>query len=224
MRILLIEDEKRIAGFVERGLKEQCFAVDVAHTGTEGLFLAEVNPYDIILLDVMLPEMDGYTVCKNLRSNSVATPILMLTARDSVKDRISGLDAGADDYLGKPFAFGELLARIRALLRRTQGVKTTVLNVGDLELNQLTQKVHRSGQQITLTPKEFNLLEYLMTSADQVVTRTMISEHVWKENFDSFTNVIDVHIKFLRDKIDKDFSNKLIKTRRGVGYILTNED
>lgn len=220
MRILLIEDETKIAGFIQRGLKEQKFAVDVARNGEEGLFLAEVNPYDVILLDIMLPKMDGFSICKQLRTKRNHTPILMLTARDAVNDKINGLNVGADDYLSKPFAFGELLARIRALLRRPKEKKSSHLKLADLELDTLNHEVKRAGKSISLTSKEYALLEYLMAHAGQIVTRTMISEHVWEENFHSFSNVIDVHIKYLRDKIDKGFKKKLLHTIRGTGYIL----
>jgi heavy metal response regulator len=224
MRILLIEDETKIAGFIQRGLKEQKFAVDVAHNGEEGLFLAEINPYDLILLDIMLPKVDGFSICKQLRAKRNSTPILMLTARDAVHDKISGLNAGADDYLSKPFAFGELLARVRALLRRPQEKQPSHLKFADLELDTLTHEIKRAGKPISLTSKEYTLLEYLMVHAGEIVTRTMISEHVWEENFHSLSNVIDVHIKYLRDKIDKGFKKKLLHTIRGTGYILKEAD
>lgn len=220
MRILLIEDEKRMANFIHRGLKEEHYTVDVANEGEQGLFLAEINPYDLIILDMMLPGKDGITISKELRKKQVNSPILMLTARNSVKDKVLGLDAGVDDYLTKPFAFDELLARVRALLRRQTPNKTTILKAADLELNQLTHKVKRADKEIILTSKEYALLEYMMIHADQVVTRTMISEHVWKEDFDSFTNVIDVYIKYLRNKIEKNSKKQLIHTIRGTGYIL----
>ncbi len=220
MRILLIEDEKRIANFVHRGLKEEHYTVDVAYDGEQGLFLAEINPYDLIILDIMLPGKNGIAICKELRNKKISSPILVLTARNSVKDKVSGLDAGVDDYLTKPFAFDELLARVRALLRRQRTDKTSLLKVADLELNQLSHKVNRADKEIPLTSKEYALLEYLLLHSNQIVTRTMISEHVWKEDFDSFTNVIDVYIKYLRDKIDKDFKKQLIHTVRGTGYIL----
>ena len=219
MRILLIEDEKRIASFIQRGLKEEHYTVDLAHDGEEGLFLAEINPYDLIILDIMLPGKDGISISRELRKKKNNSPILMLTAKNSVKDKVLGLDAGVDDYLTKPFAFEELLARVRALLRRQLPDKATILKIADLELNQLTHKVKRGDKEILLTSKEYGLLEYLMIHANQVVTRTMISEHVWKEDFDSFTNVIDVYIKYLRDKIDKGFKKNLIHTLRGTGYI-----
>jgi heavy metal response regulator len=220
MRILVIEDEKKIASFIQRGLKEEHYVVDVAYEGEEGLYLADINPYDLIILDIMLPKKDGVAVCRELRKKKNAIPILMLTARNAVKDKVSGLNAGADDYLTKPFAFDEFLARVRALLRRGKEDKAGMIVVGDLELNQLTHEVKRGNKPIPLTSKEYALLEYLMLHANQVVTRTMISEHVWHEDFNSFTNVIDVYIKYLRNKVDKGFSAKLIRTIRGVGYTL----
>jgi DNA-binding response OmpR family regulator len=215
-----VEDEIRIADFIKRGLREEQYIVDLALTGEKALFLAETNLYDLILLDVMLPDGDGRSICRQLREKKIRVPVLMLTARGSTEEKVSGLDAGADDYLTKPFAFEELLARIRALLRRDAPVKTTSLVVADLELDQLTHKVKRSGKEITLSAKEYALLEYLMTHAQEVVTRTMISEHVWGDDFDSFTNIIDVYTNFLRKKIDKGFKKQLIHTVRGVGYIL----
>ncbi len=220
MRILIIEDERKIISFIKRGLKEEKFVVDSAETGDEGLYMAEVNPYDLILLDVMLPDKDGFSTCKELRAKKAKTPILMLTARNAVHDRIVGLNAGADDYLSKPFAFGELVARIRALLRRQAEEKTTLLKLGDLELNMLNQEVHRGGKKLELTSKEFTLLQYMMLNANQVITRTMISEHVWQEDSNNYSNVIDVYIKYLRNKIDKGTKKKFIHTIRGSGYIL----
>ncbi|MFH0840079.1 MAG: response regulator [Candidatus Omnitrophota bacterium] len=220
MRILLVEDEKRIANFIERGLKEKKYIVDVASDGERGLFMSEVNVYDLIILDIMLPAKDGISICRELRRRKIEVPILILTAKDTVRDKVLGLDSGADDYLTKPFAFEELLARIRVLLRRKEGVKTTILKVADLELNQLTHDITRAGEKIELTSKEYALLEYLMINANHIVTRTMISEHVWNESFDSFTNIIDVYINFLRSKIDKDFQKELIHTIRGTGYVL----
>ncbi|MEW6094942.1 MAG: response regulator transcription factor [bacterium] len=224
MRILLVEDEKKIASFIKRGLKEEYYVVDVAYNGEKALFLAEVNPYDLIILDIMLPGKDGISICQELRNKGIDVPILMLTAKDKIGDKVLGLDSGADDYLTKPFPFDEFLARIRALLRRKRMDKTTTLKVADLELNQLTHKVTRSGIEIPLTSKEYALLEYFMLNANQVVTRTMISEHVWHEDFDTFTNVIEVYIKYLRNKIDKGFEKQLIHTIRGTGYILKDED
>jgi two-component system copper resistance phosphate regulon response regulator CusR len=220
MRILVVDDEKKIANFIERGLKENHYVVDVARDSENALMTAEINPYDLIILDIMLPGKDGITVCKELRKNKVSTPVLMLTARDSTRDKVRGLDAGADDYLTKPFAFDELLARVRALLRRETKEKNTILKVSDLELNQLTREVKRQGKPIILTSKEYALLEYFMLNPNQIITRTMISEHVWEESFDSFTNVIDVYVKHLRDKVDKGFQVQLIQTVRGAGYIL----
>jgi heavy metal response regulator len=224
MRILLIEDEKRIANFIQRGLKEESYVVDIAQNGMDGLFQSTHVTYDLIILDIMLPDMNGFDICREIRRESVTTPVLMLTARDSVKDKVLGLDSGADDYLTKPFAFEEFLARVRALLRKTRNVKTTNLKVGDLELDQLTRKVKRSDTEINLANKEYALLEYLMLHANQVVTRTMISEHVWNEDFDSLTNVFDVYIHRLRKKINEGFDKDLIQSIRGVGYILNEED
>ena len=220
MRILLVEDEKRLASFIQRGLKEEHFAVDISHDGEKAMEMVSINSYDLIILDVMLPEKDGLTLCREFRAKKITIPVLMLTAKSSVKDRVAGLNTGADDYLGKPFEFEELLARIQALLRRNRNEKTTLLKVGDLELDQLTHKVKRSGKEIELTSKEYALLEYLMLHAGQTVTRTMISEHVWNESFDTFTNVIDVYVNYLRNKIDKGFDKPLIQTLRGTGYIL----
>jgi two-component system, OmpR family, copper resistance phosphate regulon response regulator CusR len=220
MRILVVEDEKRIADFIARGLKEEHYAVDVAYDGEEGLYLADINPYDLMIFDIMLPKQDGVAMCKDLRSKKVSTPILMLTARAAVKDKVSGLNSGADDYLTKPFSFEELLARVKVLLRRQNTEKTSVLKVSDLELNQLNHEAQRAGKKIVLTSKEYSLLEYLILNKGQVISRWMISEHVWNEQFDSMTNVIDVHIRNLRTKIDNGFKKKLIHTIRGSGYIL----
>ena len=219
MRILVVEDEKKIAGFIKRGLKEEGYAVDVAADGDEGYELASVNDYDLIILDIMLPKCDGVTLCKKLRSDRVETPVIMLTAKTSVQDKVTGLDAGANDYLTKPFAFEELLARMRVLLRRTVQPATR-LQVADLVLDLLSHKVTRAGRDIVLSSREFALLDYLMRNAGTVVTRTMISEHVWDIDFDTNTNVIDVYINYLRNKIDADFDKKLIQTIRGRGYTL----
>jgi heavy metal response regulator len=220
VRVLVVEDEVRVRSFVERGLREAGFAVDGAGDGEEGLRLALVNPYDAIVLDLMLPKKDGLAVLRELRAAGRATPVLVLTARDEVDDKVRGLNAGADDYLPKPFAFAELLARVRALLRRGTA-RPSLLEIGDLRVDILARKAERSGQRLDLTPKEFALLEYLARHAGEVVTRTMISEHVWDMNFDSFSNVIDVYIRYLRRKIDEPFEQKLIHTRRGVGYVLS---
>jgi heavy metal response regulator len=220
VRILLVEDEERIASFISRGLKEAHYVVDVAHDGEKGLFMAEINEYDLAILDIMLPKKDGISVCKELRSKGRDLPILMLSAKDSIDDKVRGLNFGADDYLAKPFAFKELLARVQALLRRQKPSHGQVLEVGDLQLNQLTHKVMREDKEIKLTAKEYILLEYLMLNAGKLITRTMISEHVWHEDFDSFTNVIDVFVNYLRKKIDKGFKKPLIHTIRGSGYCL----
>jgi two-component system, OmpR family, copper resistance phosphate regulon response regulator CusR len=220
MRILVVEDEKRIADFIARGLKEEHYAVDIAYDGEQGLYLAEINPYDLMIFDIMLPKYEGVDMCRQLRSKKNNTPILMLTARAAVKDKVTGLNAGADDYLTKPFSFEELLARVKVLLRRATTNKTSILKVADLELNQLNHEVKRTGKTMVLTAKEFALLEYLMLNSAQVISRSMISEHVWNEQFDSMTNVIDVHIRNLRNKIDDGFKRKLIHTLRGSGYML----
>ena len=222
MRILLVEDERRIADFIRKGLSECGYAVDVANDGEEALDWPEVAEFDIIILDVMLPVRDGIEVCRELRRRRVQTPILMLTARDAVEDRVRGLDSGADDYLVKPFAFAELLARLRALARREPSVSGTRLQAGDLVLDTATREVSRQDQSISLTSKEYALLEYLMRHPNQVLTRTMIAEHVWNYDFDNATNVIDVHIRNLRRKIDGPFPRKLIHTVRGAGYRLSD--
>jgi heavy metal response regulator len=221
MRVLVVEDERRIADFIKRGLSEQGYAVDVAHDGDEALDWADVAQFDIIVLDVMLPLRDGIEVCRILRQRGIPTPVLMLTARDAVEDRVRGLDSGADDYLVKPFAFAELLARLRALARREPSVSGTRLQAGDLMLDTATREVSRQGQSIVLTSKEYALLEHLMRHPNQVLTRTMIAEHVWNYDFDNATNVIDVHIRNLRRKIDEPFPHKLIHTVRGAGYRLS---
>ncbi|MCX8045179.1 MAG: response regulator transcription factor [Desulfobacterota bacterium] len=219
MRILVVEDEKKIASFIKRGLKEEGYAVDVAYDGEEGYRLICENDYDVILLDLMLPKLDGLTLCRQIRQEKIQTPIIMLTAKSAVADKVTGLDAGANDYLTKPFAFEELLARIRVLLR-TAGQPATKLQVADLTLDLLTHTVTRAGTEIPLSAKEFALLEYLMRNAGTVVTRTMIYEHVWDIDFDTSTNVIDVYINYLRNKIDAGHEKKLIHTVRGRGYML----
>ncbi len=220
MRILVIEDEKKIADFIKRGLKEEGYAADAAYDGEQGYFMATTQNYDLIILDLMLPKMDGLALCRKLRGDKVASSVLMLTAKDTVKDKVSGLDTGADDYLTKPFAFGEFLARVRALLRKRESGAPTKLTVGDLSLDLVTHRVSRDGKEIELTAKEYALLEYLMRNAGSVVTRTMISEHVWDINFDSFTNVIDVYVNYLRKKIDHCRKKQFLQTVRGRGYIL----
>ena len=218
MRVLVVEDERRIADFISKGLAEQGYGVDIAYDGDEALHWADVAEFDVIVLDVMLPVRDGIEVCRTLRERGLRTPILMLTARDAVEDRVRGLDSGADDYLVKPFAFAELMARIRALTRREPAAKGTVLRAGDLILDTTTREVSRGDTHIELTTKEYALLEYLMRHPNQVLTRTMIAEHVWNYDFDNATNVIDVHIRNLRRKIDDPFPTKLIHTIRGAGY------
>ena len=223
MRLLLAEDEPRVARFVAKGLREQAYAVDVARDGEEALYSISVNEYDLIILDVMLPLKDGYEVCRALRSAGCRLPVLMLTARDAVDDRVTGLDCGADDYLTKPFDFKELLARLRALSRRAADIRPDVLRVADLTLDTSSHTAQRAGQAVTLTAKEYALLEFLMLNAGRVLGREEIAEHVWDETFDVFTNVIDVYIRRLRAKIDAPSSPPLIHTRRGEGYILTAE-
>ncbi len=223
MRILVVEDESKISQFVKRGLKEEGYAVDVAQDGEEGHFLLSTNEYDAVILDLMLPKIDGLTLCRTLRKEGNQTPIIMLTAKDTVKDKVKGLDSGADDYLPKPFAFEELLARLRVVLRKKDGRVQTQLKVDELCMDLLTHKVTRSGREIELTVKEYALLEYLMRNTGNIVTRTMISEHVWDINFDTFTNVIDVYINYLRNKIDSGFSDKMIHTVRGKGYLLAKK-
>ncbi|MEW5801405.1 MAG: response regulator transcription factor [bacterium] len=221
MRILVIEDEKKIARFIKRGLQEEGYSIDIAYDGEEGHFLATTNEYDLIVLDLMLPKVDGLTLCRKLREeDGQITPIIILTAKDKTEDKVRGLDSGADDYLTKPFAFAEFLARIRAALRKKNGQTATKLQAGDLVIDLLTHQVVRCDEEIILTAKEFALLEYLMRNAGKLVTRTMISEHVWDMNFDSGTNVIDVYINFLRKKIDQGRKKSLIHTIRGRGYIL----
>lgn len=220
MRVLLVEDDARIANFVTKGLRENAYAVDSAADGEEGLYLASINSYDAIVLDVMLPIKDGFTVCREFRKDNVKTPILMLTARDAVSDRITGLDSGADDYLVKPFEFGELLARLRALLRRSAEIRPPRIVIVDLEIDTTEQRVWRGGQEIFLTTKEYALIEYLAREKGKVLGRAEIAEHVWDENFDAFSNLIDVYIKRLRIKMDEGFAIQLIHTRRGAGYVL----
>ena len=218
MRVLLVEDERRIADFIRKGLSECGYAVDVAHDGEEALDWVGVAEFDIVVLDVMLPVRDGIEVCRELRGRGVQTPVLMLTARDAIEDRVRGLDSGADDYLVKPFAFTELLARLRALARRERSASGPRLQVGELILDTTTREVFREGRAIGLTSKEYALLEYLMRHPNQVLTRTMIAEHVWNYDFDNATNVIDVHIRILRRKMDDPFPDKLVHTVRGAGY------
>lgn len=220
MRILVVDDDRRLCAVIKRGLLEEAYAVDLAYDGEEGEYLAEVNPYDLIILDIMLPIKDGIAVCRELRAKKISTPILMLTAKDAVEDRVKGLDTGADDYLVKPFAFSELLARVRALLRREGTSKSPELRVGDLTLDTLTRQVNRGQRPIELTTKEYVILEYLMRHPKVVVTRTMIEEHAWDYDFDSLSNLVDVYIRRLRRKLDTEGENSLIQTVRGAGYRL----
>ncbi len=223
MRILLVEDEKDLSMIIRQGLEEEGYVVDVAHDGEEGLYMAENFPVDAIILDIMLPLLDGLSVLSALRKKGNMTPVILLTARDALLDKIKGLDTGADDYLTKPFVFGELLARVRSLLRRKATVKETVIRIGDLEINTASHEVRRAGKVITLSAREYALLEYLAYKKDTVVTRTEIVEHIYSEDSDMDSNVVDVYINYLRNKIDKDFKKKLIHTVRGAGYILKEE-
>jgi two-component system copper resistance phosphate regulon response regulator CusR len=222
MRVLVVEDDVRIATFVAKGLRENSYAVDIAADGEEAAYMATLSPYDIFVLDVNLPLKDGFQVCRELREAGNSKPILMLTARDAVDDRVSGLDTGADDYLVKPFEFRELLARLRALLRRTSEVRSPKIVVADLEIDTVSQTVSRNGVPAELTTKEYSLLEYLALNKGRVVGREEISEHVWNDSFDPFSNLIEVYIKRLRRKIDEGFDRQLIHTRRGAGYILND--
>ncbi|HEY1678589.1 MAG TPA: response regulator transcription factor [Candidatus Sulfotelmatobacter sp.] len=221
MRVLLVEDDSRIARFVAKGLREHAYAVDVAVTGEQALYQAAINLYDLVILDVMIPAPDGFAVCKELRRNGQRIPILMLTARDAVEDRVEGLDCGADDYLTKPFEFRELLARLRALLRRPTGLQPLRLQIADLMVDTAGQTVSRAGKTIPMTTKEYALVEFLARNADRVVGRAEIAEHVWDEEFDPFSNLIEVYVNRVRRKIDSGRSLPLLHTRRGAGYVLS---
>ncbi|MGD2110948.1 MAG: response regulator transcription factor [Phycisphaerae bacterium] len=223
MRILVVEDNPRMTGVIRQGLVENGYAVDVANTGEDGEHMAATEPYDVVILDIMLPDQDGIQVCRNLRRRKIATPVLMLTALSTTGDKVKGLDAGADDYLTKPFEFDELLARVRALLRRGEAKEASRLTFADLEIDLLTRTVCRAGQDIKLTTKEFALLEYFMRNPNRVLTRTSIGEHVWDMNFDSDSNVIDVYVSMLRRKVDKGFDKRLIHTVIGTGYSLRED-
>jgi two-component system copper resistance phosphate regulon response regulator CusR len=220
MRVLLVEDDHRIANFVAKGLREQAYAVDVVHNGEDALYQSAINTYDLVVLDVMIPAPDGFAVCKELRKTGHRMPILMLTARDAVEDRIQGLDRGADDYLTKPFEFRELLARLRALLRRPSGLQPARLVVGDLIVDTSGQTVSRGGKSIPMTAKEYALVEFLARNAGRVVGRAEIAEHVWDEEFDPFSNLIEVYVNRVRRKIDVGSAKPLLQTRRGAGYVL----
>ena len=220
MRLLLVEDEKRLSDAVKKGFLEHGFAVDQAYDGEEGQYLAQTEGYDVIILDIMLPKVDGLTICHNLRSKNIKTPILMLTAKTTVDDKVAGLDTGADDYLTKPFSFAELRSRVHALIRRSNKEASPVIKISDLELNPAKRTVCRAGRNISLTPKEFSNLEFLMHHKKKGITRTMLTEHVWDYSFESMSNVIDVFMATLRRKIDKNAKVKLIHTIHGVGYKL----
>jgi len=220
MRVLVVEDERRLCNIIKRGLLEEGYAVDTAYDGEDGEYYAETTPYDLIILDIMLPKRDGIEMCQQLRMKKVNTPILMLTAKDTIDDRVKGLDAGADDYLVKPFAFSELLARIRALLRREGFSKSPGLQIGDLTMDTLTREIWRGQRKVELTTKEYVILEYFMRHPNMVITRTMLEEHAWDYEFDSISNLIDVYIRRLRCKIDERGQPSLIQTVRGAGYRL----
>jgi two-component system copper resistance phosphate regulon response regulator CusR len=223
MRILLVEDEKKVAEIIGRGLKAERYAVDVCHNGREGWEMAAAYEYDIIILDLMLPEMSGTEILEKVRRKNQQVPILILTARDAMNDKVKNFELGADDYLTKPFAFAELLLRVKALLRRGPVNRSSVLRVGDLEIDRLSQSVRRAGKKIELTAKEYGLLEYLATNPGRVFSRTMIIEHVWDQSFQGLTNIVDVYVRHLREKVDDAHQLKLLRTVRGVGYSLSDE-
>ena len=220
MRVLVADDDERLAAVVSRGLTEEGYAVDVAHDGEEAQYYAEINDYDLIVLDIMMPVQDGLSVCRSLRDNGLSTPILMLTARDAVADRVAGLDTGADDYLVKPFAFDELVARVRALTRRQSPSRSAELRAGDLCLDTVTRRLTRGGVEIALTAKEYAILDYMMRNPDVVASRGMIEEHAWNNAFDSVSNLVDVYVRRLRSKIDSGEGPSMIETVRGAGYRL----
>lgn len=225
MRLLLVEDDRKIAQFVSQGLREAGFAVDHADNGEDGLHMALTEPYDVAVMDIMLPKKDGLTIIEEMRKRGINTPVLILSAKRTVDDRVQGLQTGGDDYLTKPFAFSELLARVQALIRRATGVANpSKLEIDDLTLDLQTRKVERAGRRIDIQPLEFSLLEYLMRNAGQVVSKTMIMEHVWDYNFNPQTNVVEARICCLREKVDRDFEPKLIHTMRGVGYVLKSDE
>jgi len=221
MRILLVEDDQKTAGFIVRGLKEAGYAIDHADDGEEGLMIAAMNPYDVAIVDIMLPKIDGLTLIEKMRKKQINTPVLILSAKRTVEDRVKGLQKGGDDYLTKPFSFSELLARTQALIRRSHATTTpSTLTAGDLTLDLLKHEVNRADQKIELQPREFSLLEYLMYNKERIVSKTMILEHIWDYSFDPQTNVVDVLVCRLRNKVDRDFSEKLIHTIRSVGYVI----
>jgi heavy metal response regulator len=220
MKILVVEDEKKVGAFIKKGLEEDRYSVEVAFDGDKGEELASQGSFDLIILDILMPKKDGLTMLKELRAKHITTPVLMITAKGSVEDKVKGLDTGADDYLVKPFAIAELLARVRSLLRRGGPEKSTALTVADLTLDLVSHKAARGKNLIELTGKEYTLLEYFMRNTNKVLSRTIISEHIWNYNFDTGTNIIDVYINHLRNKIDGEFEKKLIHTVRGVGYMM----
>lgn len=220
MRVLVVEDEPKVASFLQRGLAAEGYAVDVAADGRTALSAAGTSPYDVLVVDIMIPGLDGLALTRTLRERGCRVPILLLTARDTLIDKVAGLDSGADDYLTKPFAFEELLARVRALLRRTTTPTPAVMSVADLRLDPVRREVTRAGRRIDLSPREFALLEFFLRRAGQVLSRAVIAQHVWGVDFDTFTNVIDVYVNYLRKKIDADFEPRLLHTVRGVGYVL----
>lgn len=224
MHILVVEDEKKVASFIQRGLEAEHYSVDVAFDGEAGLARLFDGEYDLAIFDIMLPKRDGLSVLREVRKQGVQVPILLLTARDTLADKVSGLDQGADDYLTKPFAFEELLARVRALLRRGTPTQPTILTVADVSLDPVSRQVTRAGRKIDLTAKEFALLEFFLRNPGRVLSRALIAQHVWGVDFDTFTNVIDVYVKYLRKKIDTDFEPKLIHTIRGAGYVLKESE
>ena len=224
MRITLIEDEKQLANIVKKGLEEEGYSVDVAHDGEEGLYMVENYPSDVVILDIMLPLLDGISILSSMRKKGIKTPVLLLTAKDTITDKIKGLDSGADDYLTKPFEFGELLARIRALIRRKADIKDTLIRIGDLEINTANREIKRGGKTIQLSAKEYAMLQYMAYNKDKIVSRTDLIEHIYDENFDVNSNVLDVYVNFLRNKIDKGFKKKMIHTVRGAGYILKEKE
>jgi two-component system copper resistance phosphate regulon response regulator CusR len=224
MRLLVIEDERKVADFVARGLRAERFAVDVAYDGASGWDMASVCDYDLVILDLMLPGLGGTEILRRLRRAKKEAPVLILTARDGTAQKVEHFEAGADDYLTKPFAFAELLVRVKALLRRSPANRASVLRVADLELDRLAQQVKRAGKKIDLTSKEYALLEYLAANAGRVLSRTMIIEHVWDQSFEGLTNIVDVYVRHLREKIDDPHARKLIRTVRGVGYCISDED
>ena len=223
MRVLVVEDAVKVAGILKRGLEEEGFAVDIAATGKDALWYGQENDYDAVVLDVVLPDMDGFEICRGLRRDGRWFPVLMLTARDAVSDRVRGLDAGADDYLTKPFAFPELVARVRALMRRGAHPRPPVLEVGDLTLDPATRRVLRGGRDVELTAKEFALLEYFMRNPEQVLSRSRLIEHVWDFAFDGDPHVVNVYVGYLREKIDRPFGRASLETVRGAGYRLRDE-